>query len=105
MDERDFDSNRRRSFGRGGAGNIRSHADAKLPEPHQHDHGDGRWRRRSSVLSSKSNDSTERRRMSLLHGWSGLFHAKSDLKEEACILEEPKREEAAEEPVSPTRTS
>ncbi|KAG7120116.1 hypothetical protein HYQ46_000825 [Verticillium longisporum] len=98
MDGRDIDSNRRRSFGRGGAGNIRSYSNARLPDQCNED---GTWRRRSSILSSRSSDSAERKRTSLLHGWSEFFQSKRDLKAD-CIHEEPKVEELEGQSVGST---
>ncbi|KAK0711896.1 hypothetical protein B0H67DRAFT_647234 [Lasiosphaeris hirsuta] len=58
--------NRRRSFGRGGAGNIRSHAEATIAS-FAHD-GEGHPRRRSSVWSTSSAVSTSSTRRSKLFG-------------------------------------
>ncbi|KAK5659592.1 hypothetical protein OQA88_794 [Cercophora sp. LCS_1] len=62
--------NRRRSFGRGGAGNIRSHAEATIPEAAVAEH---QQRRRSSVWSMASSSSSASRRSKIFGSVKNLF--------------------------------
>ncbi|KAG7056180.1 hypothetical protein JMJ77_0008629 [Colletotrichum scovillei] len=72
MNELNIKSGRRVSFGRGGAGNIRHYADARLVE----EEPSVGVRRRSSVWSTSSSDSS-RRGLSLVHSVRDVFRRKS----------------------------
>ncbi|KAK8076115.1 hypothetical protein PG994_003387 [Apiospora phragmitis] len=69
---------RPRSFGIGGAGNIRTRADARLSElaPATPDTKE-QPRRRSSVFSSSSYTEGERRQSKLLDNMKGIFRRSS----------------------------
>ncbi|KAK8057216.1 hypothetical protein PG996_011153 [Apiospora saccharicola] len=69
---------RPRSFGIGGAGNIRTRADATLTEiaPASPDKKE-EPRRRSSVFSSSSSAEGERRQSKLLDNMKGIFRRSS----------------------------